>query len=113
MKSILAVSALLFSSLHSVVAAESDPWSKTVVVNGVEVEKKTWEIRDSAALNKTLIRDYASGTKLTYQFYTSLEEYNDGSSHSFLVSSITLHDVNTFAMTDTSSIRATVGWRNH
>lgn len=49
---------------------------------------------------------------MTYSFYTSLEEYNDGTSHSFLISDVTLHDVNTYAMTDASSIRITIGWRN-
>jgi len=59
-----------------------------------------------------MIRDYTTGAKLTYSFYTSLEEYNDGTSHSFLISDVTLHDVNTYAMTEASSVRITIGWRN-
>lgn len=108
-----AVSYLLFLSLIGAQStSKSDPYATTVIVNGVEVPREIIEIRNSSAVNKTLIRDYVTGTKLTYSFYTSLEEYNDGTSHSFLVSDIMLHDVNTYALTDSSSIRITIGWRN-
>ena len=96
-----AVSYLLFLSLIGAQStSKSDPYAKEVTVNGVLVPREIIEIRNSTAVNKTLIRDFQTGAKLTYSFYTSLEEYNDGTSHSFLISDVTLHDVNTFAMTD-------------
>lgn len=108
-----AVSYLLFLSLISAQqTSKSDPYAATVIVSGEVVPREIIEIRNSTAVNKTLIRDYVTGAKLTYSFYTSLEEYNDGTSHSFLISDVTLHDVNTYAMTATSSIRVTIGWRN-
>lgn len=108
-----AVSYLLFlSQISAQQTSKSDPYAATVIVGGVSVPRKIIEIRNSTAVNKTMIRDYTTGAKLTYSFYTSLEEYNDGTSHSFLISDVTLHDVNTYAMTESSSVRITIGWRN-
>ena len=51
--------------------------------------------------------------KLSYNYFTQLEEYEDGTSANFLMSEIRLSDLETFTMENgLSSIRITLGWRN-
>jgi len=50
--------------------------------------------------------------KLTYNYYTLLEEYNDGTSENYLVREVRLHDLETAILDDTSQIRLTIGWKN-
>ena len=55
-----------------------------------------------------------SGGKLYYQYWTTLEMYDDGTSDIFLNQKFTLEDVNTYLMRDDGNafIRMSVGWRN-
>jgi len=40
--------------------------------------------------------------KLTYNFHTMLEEYNDGTAENYLVSEVRLHDLETAKLVDGS-----------
>jgi hypothetical protein len=73
------------------------------------------EIRNSAAVNKTLITDSFMDppVKFSYSFYTSLEVKEDGSSQSYLYGDISLVDLNTYYFSsDNQALRMSVAWEN-
>ena len=79
--------------------------------------KKIIEIRESQPTNVTLMESKPENPegyrKLSYNYFTSLEEYEDGTSANFLMSELRLSDLETATMEDAvSSIRITLGWRN-
>ena len=74
------------------------------------------EQRQSAWQNVTLMYSNEKGTgftKLSYNFSTMLEEYNDGTHENYLISIVRLADLETVNLQDgVNSIRLTIGWKN-
>ena len=56
----------------------------------VAQNKAVIETRSSAATSLTLQQDDVTGAELLYTFHTELEEYDDGTSASFLVGKVEL-----------------------
>jgi len=83
---------------------------------GVTLAQSIKKIRpsDPIVTNKTLAIDKDQGYKLTYSFWTTIEEYDDDTYQGFLNSIITLHDLETdnFRTNEDVRVRMTVGWRD-
>jgi hypothetical protein len=65
-----------------------------------QLQKNVIQVRLSNITNRTLITDNTTDpnnpVELSYSFYSTVEEYDDGTSANFLIGTFKLKNINTF-----------------
>lgn len=80
---VMAVTMICHHNIKCVAAADSNSGSKSTTTT-----KKVIETRKSKETSLELQKDDITDATLAYSFYTELEEYEDGTSASFLVGKV-------------------------